>query len=187
MKPLLFALAAVAIATPAWAAPAPAWTVDKAASKIAFSSSMSGAGFSGSFKRWDAVIRFDPANLAGSSVTATVDMASAATGDADRDSTLPGAEWFSVAKYPRATYTATKFRALGGGKYQADGVLTLRGVAKPVSLPFNLVITGGTAKMTSALNLNRLVFGVGSGEWKSTEVVPAMVRLDIAITAKRAP
>ena len=189
MKPVLHAVAAFAvmgaIAAPAFAAPAPSWVVDKAASKIGFTSSMSGEAFSGGFKKWDSAIRFDPKNLAGSSVTTTIDMTSAVTGDEDRDESLPSAQWFSANTYAKATYTATKFKALGGNRYQADGTLTMRGVSKPVSLPFTLVITGDTAKMTSSINLNRLAFGVGTGEWASTTVVPANVRVDIVLVAKR--
>ena len=82
---LFFLVALAGIATNAVAAPAPSWTVDKAVSAIRFSSSLNGQGFAGAFRRWDAVIRFDPTNLAGSSVTASIDATSAATGDADRD------------------------------------------------------------------------------------------------------
>ena len=187
MKPVLFAVAAVVIAAaPAYAAPAPSWVVDKAASKIGFSSSMSGEAFSGSFGKWDSVIRFDPKNLAGSSVTTTIDMTSAVTGDEDRDESLPTAQWFAASTYAKATFAATKFKTLGGNRYQADGTLTLRGVSKPVSLPFTLTINGDVARMTSSINLNRLAFGVGTGEWASTTVVPANVRVDISLTARRA-
>ena len=187
MKPVLIALAATAfIAAPAWAAPAPAWTVDKAVSKVTFSSSFDGGAFTGSFRRWDATIRFDPNNLAGSSVTATFDMASAATGDATRDQALPEPDWFSARAFPQATFKATSFKAQGGGRYQAIGTLTLRGVTKPLTLPFTLVITGDTAKMTSSVGLNRLAFGVGQGDWKTTEVVPGTVTVNISLTAKRA-
>ena len=177
---------AFALAAPAWAAPARVWTVDKTASKVAFSSSFDGGAFSGSFRGWDAAIRFDPANLAGSSVTATFDMTSAVTGDSGRDEALPQAEWFAAKQFPKATFTATAFKALGGNRYQAVGNLTMRGVTKPLTLPFTLVITGGVAKMNASVGLNRLAFGVGQGEWKTTEVVPGTVTVNISLTAKRA-
>jgi polyisoprenoid-binding protein YceI len=180
-------IAATVFAAPAWAAPAPAWTVDKAASKVAFSSSFDGGAFSGSFRRWDAAIRFDPANLAGSSVTATFDMTSAATGDTGRDEALPLDDWFAAKRFPKATFTASSFKALGGNRYQAVGNLTIRGVTKPLTLPFTLVITGGVAKMNASVGLNRLAFGVGQGDWKTTEVVPGTVTVNISLTAKRAP
>jgi len=183
------AIAALAVAAPVLAAPAPApvWTVDRAASRVGFSSAFDGAAFTGSFRRWDAAIRFDPANLAGSSVTASFDMTSATTGDADRDSALPTNDWFAAARFPKATFTANTFKALGGGRYQAIGDLTLRGVSRPLTLPFSLVITGDTARLNASVALSRLAFGVGQGEWANTAVVPATVTVNISLTAKRTP
>ena len=169
----------------AHAAAAPAWTVDKTASALKFTSSFGGEAFSGTFRRWDADIRFDPANLAGSSVTATVDITSAATGSPDRDQALPTADFFDAARFPKATFTAHTFAALGAGRYRARGVLTLRGVAKPLTLPFALTITGAQARMTGAVALNRLAFGVGQNEWKATTTLPAAVSVNVVLVARR--
>ena len=59
-------------------------------------------------------------------------------------------------------------------------MLTIRGVAKPLTLPFTLAITGAAAKMNAAVALNRLAFGVGQGEWKATDTVPAGVTVNVA-------
>ena len=186
MKPLYLAVALALAAAPAMAAgPAPVWSIDKPASKIGFASSFGGAAFSGSFRAWDAQIKFDPNNLAGSSAVVTIDTASVATGDADRDKTLPDTPWFASAKYPRAVFKAQSFKALGGGRYQAIGTLTLRGVTKPLTLPFTLAITGPNARMTAQLGLNRLAFGVGQNEWAKTDVIPATVKLTISLSAHR--
>jgi polyisoprenoid-binding protein YceI len=169
------------------AAAPPAWIVDKAASSLRFTSSMAGESFTGAFRRWDADIRFDPANLAASSVTATIDVASAATGNPDRDQALPTDTFLDAPAFPKASFVAHHFSALGGGRYQADGLLTLRGVSKPLSLPFTLVIQGGQARMTSQVAINRLAFGVGQGEWKATTTIPAAVTVSIVVAARRAP
>jgi len=182
---LALVLAALAIAAPAYAAP-PAWTVDKAASKVGFSSKFDGQPVAGAFRRWDAQIRFDPKDLAHSSARVSIDMTSAVTGDADRDTALPDTPWFAAAKYPKATFVIRSFKSLGGARYAAVGDLTIRGVTKPLTLPFTLVITGDTAKMNAAVGLNRLAFGVGQNEWKSTEVIPAAVQVTIALKARRA-
>ena len=183
MKPLLAAIAISLLALAARAAPA--WTVDPAASAIRFESSFGGTAFTGAFSRWTATIRFDPADLAHSSASASIDLASAATGDADRDSALPDAPFFDVARFPRAVFQAGRFRSLGGGRYVAEGTLSLRGVTRPVSLPFTLAITGGTARMTAETSLDRLAFGVGQGRWADTSVLPAPVRVDISLIAHR--
>ena len=189
MKPLAVSVLVALLALPAAAvaASAPAWVVDKAASSVRFASTFGGAPFSGTVRRWDADIRFDPANLAGSSVTATFDTASAATGDADRDQALPTAAFLAAAQFPRATFTAHAFTALGPGRYRAVGQLTLRGVTKPLTLPFTLVVTGPQAKMNAAVAINRLAFGVGQNEWKATATLPAAVTVTIALTARRKP
>jgi polyisoprenoid-binding protein YceI len=186
MRRFLAALALLLLtALPASAAPAPVWTVDKGASKIAFASSFGGDGFNGGFRKWDAAIRFDPANLAGSSVTAIIDMTSGFSGDPDRDASLPGTAWFAAKAYPKAVFKSTSFKALGGTRYEATGTLTLRGVSKPLTLPFTLVITGDQAKMNATVGISRLAFGVGQNEWKTTEVVPDKVTVTIQLSARR--
>ena len=189
--PRFAALAAVTaaslglFATAAVAAPA-AWAVDKAASKLGFNSSFSGMAFSGTFRRWDAQIAFDPKALAASSATVSIEPASVATGDPDRDDALPTSDWFDVAHFPRATFTTKSFKSLGANRYQADGVLTLRGVSRPVSVPFTLTIAGDVATMSGQVPIDRSAFGVGQGQWKSAETVPLPVTVTIAITARRA-
>ncbi|WP_174290873.1 YceI family protein [Sphingomonas bacterium] len=163
---------------------APAWTTDMAASHLRFSSSVGGAPFSGSFARWHADIRFDPKNLAGSSVLVRVNMASAKTGSSDRDEALPGADWFSISKYAQASYAAKSFKDLGGGRYQALGTLTIRGVARPLALPFTLKIQGNQARMTGTATIDRHVFGVGQGQFATADTVPFNVQLAVDVAAK---
>ena len=185
------ALAAVGVLTlaplaqPACAGPAGAWVVEPS-SRLGFRADMSGQAIDGTFRRWNAQIAFDPANLAGSKAVITVEPASAATGDADRDSTLPSTDWFDAAKFPKAVFTAAAFHNLGGGRYAADGVLTLRGVNRPVTLPFTLRIIGDQAVVNGQVLIDRTAFGVGQGQWKSGDVVKAQVAVIVAITAHRA-
>ena len=177
-------LALLAVA-PAWAAPT-TWMVDAAHSSLGFTGKVSGETFNGQFRRWNAQIQFDPKALAASKVTATVDVASAATGDADRDQAMPTDDWFAAAKFPRATFVAQSFKDLGGGHYQAIGTLSLRGVSRPLVLPFTLAIAGDTAHMNGAVALNRTAFGVGQGQWKTGDTVDTQVTVTLALTARRA-
>jgi len=189
MKALSFALSAAcaaALATGAMAAPAPNWAVDPANSKLGFKGAMNGDAFTGQFRRWNAQIAFDPKNLAGSKVSVSIDMASAATGDADRDQALPTPDWFSAKAQPRASFVSTGFKDLGGGRFEADGNLTIRGVSRPIALPFTLAISGDTARMNGSAVLNRTAFGIGQGQWKTGDVVATEVTVTVALTAHRA-
>jgi polyisoprenoid-binding protein YceI len=178
-------LALAAVAAPAFAAPAPLWTIERSASRVAFIASMNGQAINGSFRRFDVRIAFDPTNLTGSSVTAVIDTASAATGDASRDESLPTDDWLSTKAFPRAIFKSTGFKALGGNRYIAAGTLTIRGKARPVQLPFQLAIAGNKAQMRGNLTIDRRWFGVGQGQFAGTEAVAANVRVNIAINAHR--
>ena len=174
----------VLIGQPSLAAPA-SWSVDPS-SKLTFTGAMNGSAFTGTFKRWTAQIAFDPKALAASKVVVNVDVGSAATGDSDRDSALPTDDWFAAGKFAKATFVSRSFRDLGGGRYEADGDLTIRGVSRPLALPFTLAIAGDTARMNGAVVLNRTTFGVGQGQWKTGEVVDTKVTVNVALTAHRA-
>jgi polyisoprenoid-binding protein YceI len=180
----MLALMGLLLAAPAFAAPS-SWTVDPA-SKLTFQGAMNGQVFNGTFKRWSAQIVFDPKALAASKAVVTINVASAATGDADRDQALPTDDWLAASKFAQATFVTRSFRDLGGGKYAADGDLTIRGVKKPVTLPFTLAISGDTAKMSGAIVLNRTTFGVGQGQWTTGEVVDTKVTVNVSLTAHRA-
>ena len=181
------AVAAVA-AVSAEAKPAASnmWIIDKSASQLGFRSSMGGTPFSGTFRRWDARISFDPAALGKSSVTVAVDLASASTGDASRDQSLPTSDWFDTSRFPRATFTSNSFKSLGGNRYAAAGVLTIKGVARPVVLPFQVAIAGDTARAQGALAINRSVFGVGKGQFAGPDSIPFNVQVVVRINAVRA-
>lgn len=186
MRPYPLALA-IALSTPALAAPAqaPTWTVNKQVSKLGFSGTMNGQPFAGIFRHWDAAIRFDPKSLGTSSVTAVIDMGSAKTGDQTRDEALPTADWFAAAAFPRATFTSSQFKDLGGGRYQAIGTLAIRNVKRPVVMPFTLKIAGNVATMQGVLSVDRRLFGVGQGQFATGDTVATAVRINVNVTAKK--
>jgi polyisoprenoid-binding protein YceI len=181
-------VAAMAAAPVQKAAPAPAsgWTVNYGASRLAFTAAMSGQAINGAFRRWQAQVRFDPRNLAASEVKVDVDTGSAATGDASRDQALPTDDWFAARAFPRATFTSQRFVSLGGDRYQAIGTLSIRGVSRPVTLPFRLTITGDKAHVDGSVPIDRTAFGVGQNQWKGTEAVAARVDVHVSIDAQKA-
>lgn len=169
------------------AASAGEWIVDPAQSRLGFVGSQGGAPFDGRFTRWSAVIDYDPAAPAAAKVTVDIDMASAVTGDAQKDQSLPGADWFDVKAFPKARFEATGFKPLGGNAFETSGTLTIRGVGKAVTLPFTLEVAGDRSKAKGRLDLLRGDFGVGSGQWASGDMVGLKVQVvvDLVAAAKR--
>jgi polyisoprenoid-binding protein YceI len=66
-------------------------------------------------------------------VSATLDVASIETQDADRDRDLRGADWFEVDKYPTMTFVARKIAGTPAS-FSVEGDLTFHGVTKAVTL-----------------------------------------------------
>jgi cytochrome b561/polyisoprenoid-binding protein YceI len=161
-----------------------AWAVQKGGA-LTFTATWSGSAIEGRFKTWTADILFSPEALDRSKLTVAIDTASVDTGDAQRDQSLPSGDFFDTAEHPKAIFTATKFRKTGEGKFVADGTLDLRGVKKPLSLPFSLKIDGDTATAHGVTTLDRTTFGVGQGEWASTDEIAAKVKISFQLTAKR--
>jgi polyisoprenoid-binding protein YceI len=157
------------------------WAMIPAQSSIAFSGTHAGRTFNGTFKKWTATIRFDPQKLDEANATVRIELASAFTGDKTYDKTLPEADWFNVKSTPIATFQSQKFRSTTApGKYIADGVLTLRNLKVPVSVPFTLAIVGDTATMSGEVSLKRMAFNLGS----ESDATGAWVSLDIPVKLK---
>jgi cytochrome b561/polyisoprenoid-binding protein YceI len=163
---------------------APRWNVQDG-SRIGFRTAWGEQPVEGRFTRWRSQIHFDPDALDRSRVTATFDLASVDTGDAQRDAALASPDWLDVAGVREATYTATRFERTGADTYVAHGELSLRGVRRSVPLRFMLKIQGDEARLTGRARLDRLAFGVGRGEFAATDQIPAEVDVQIALTARR--
>lgn len=168
-------LALLALALP-FAAGAADYTVQPAASTLAFSDTFQGEVFHGRFGQWTAAISYDDADLAACRFDVEVMLASAKTGDNDRDGALPGTDFFNTAKFPSARFVSTGFRR-NGSQVIADGNLTLRGVTRPVSLQVTFKPQAGGAILDVAGTVKRLDFGVGGGDYADTSVIGADVKI----------
>jgi polyisoprenoid-binding protein YceI len=153
--------------------------VQQPGSTLVFASTYEGEAFTGRFPGFVTRFSFDPAQLGAARLDVTIPLATAATGNSDYDGEIRGSGFFDAAKFPQARYTATKFRALGGDRYAADGTLNLRGMSKPVTLTFTW--SGGARPVLAGqATVKRLDFGVGAGEWSDTELLPN----EVAVSTK---
>ena len=160
------------------------WSVKPAQSQIGFEASGGGSTTKGTFGQYRAEIEFDPDTPDKASVRVLLDMNSAATGQADADQTIKSADFFNPAQFPTAQYVARGAQAAGEGKYVLNGRLTLKGVTRPVPLPFSIDIKSGTARVSAETTINRLDFGVGP-ETVAGMAVDKDVKLSINLTAVR--
>lgn len=88
----------------------------------------------GEFSHISGSVAFDPADLAHSSVEATVETASISTHEPQRDWHIKSADFLDVGRYPAITFHSTRIAPAGEQSYKIDGELTIRGVTRNVTL-----------------------------------------------------
>jgi polyisoprenoid-binding protein YceI len=179
-------LAGLALAAPALLASAPAFAQQKLVpeqSEIAFVSRQMGVPVEGRFKKFDAQLAFDPAKPATGKVAFTVDLGSVALGK-EADAELVKPVWFNVPKFPQASFQSSAIKAVGGGKFEVAGKLTIKGQAHDVVVPVALTQNGATTTATGAFTLKRLAYKIGENEWADTSMVAddVQVKLKLALT-----
>jgi len=173
-------------ATPAKPAAGPlAWHMQDG--RLRFATTWSGAPINGSFSRWSVDILFSPDQLEQSMLTVRIDIASASTGDSQRDAALPTSDWFDTTAHPSATFSSKKIRATGGDGYVASGTLELRGIRHSLAVPFTVKIRNGIATARGAFMIDRTLFGIGQGDWSATDQIPAGVNVSFAVKADALP
>ncbi|MFD1694611.1 YceI family protein [Roseibium aestuarii] len=181
MKTLLLSLAALPFLTTAVLADS--WTVDPAKSTLGFEVGQADGAVKGQFQAFEADIDFDPANPGAAKISARIDTLSVATGNRQYDDMLAQPDYFNANTLSVATFETSAVTALGDDRYQAEGTVSIKGIAQPVTLVFTLHIEGDTAHAVGTAELSRSAFDMGASVTPPTLSDAVTVSLDL--TASR--
>ncbi len=111
------------------------YAFDPSHTRIAYSIDHMGLSeMHGAFSKFEGELQLDVTDLAKSSVSVSIDVASIDTGVVKLDEHLRTPDFFDVAKYPTITFKSTKVESAGGNAFKVIGDLTLHGVTKSVTL-----------------------------------------------------
>ena len=114
--------------------PAGTWNIDPAHSRVGFAVKHLGiATVRGYFGAFEGSLATD-GDIAGATITATVDAASIDTNEEQRDAHLRSADFFDAEAHPQLTFRSTAIRAADDDEFTVAGELTMRGVTRPVEL-----------------------------------------------------
>jgi polyisoprenoid-binding protein YceI len=173
-------------------AEAPVWSIDNNHSSIGFEVTHFFTPVAGSFKSFKGSLSFDPENLAGSTASFSVEIASVETDNKKRNDHLLSKDFFDAEKYPEMKFESTSF-VKDGESYSLNGKLTIRDITKDINIPVKLLGYGEhpmkksklITAMRSEFTLNRNDYGVGTGSWSATAVVGDEVNVKILLEANR--
>ena len=169
------------------------WVVDRALSKIEFAALQTGAESRGRFKDFEIeALRFSQQSPNDSEVRVAIDIASLAVGNQLVEQTLMSSGWFAASQHPKAVFAAKGFLPLEGGVYQLNGVLTIKGIAKPLSLKLKIEEKEEKQRGQRRLqavgeaSIRRSAYQIGEGEFAGGDVLADEVRILIDVTAIKA-
>ena len=174
-----------AVAGNAFSAPV-SYNVDGAHTFPRFSYSHLGLSMQlSSFSKTTGTVVFDAAAKTGS-VDITIDMKSVNTGSVDFNSHIQGEDFLDTAKFPTATFKSTRVTFEGDKPKSIDGVLTIKGVSKPVTLTVtSFQAAAHPMAKKQALGANAYTV-IKRSEFNAGKYVPLVgdeVRIDISIEA----
>jgi len=154
-------------------AAADTYVVDKNHSEVGFRVRHFVTKVPGSFNQFSGTFNFTPEMveiakagevLENASVSFTIDASSIDTDQPDRDNHLRSEDFFWVEKHPEITFTSTKIQKVAGNRLDVTGTLTMRGVAKTITLAADFLGVAtdnrgnGKAGFAATTRLNRKDF-----------------------------
>ena len=132
-------------------------------SKVEFVGSKVTGKHDGGFKKFAGTIALVNGKPEDSTVSIDIDAASVFTDTDGLTKHLQTGDFFDVAKFPKASFKATKIvpdAEKGAGHYMVTGDLMLRGVTKSVTFPATITVSDGNVAVKAEFSINRKDFNI---------------------------
>lgn len=114
----------------------------------------------GGFQSFTGMAEMDADNPESSSTKATIYTRTIFSGDEKRDTHLKSPDFFSIEKYPEATFESTEIKKDGDGKLQVTGELTIRDKTNTVVLTVEYQSDAGNVSYSAKTTISRQEFGL---------------------------
>ena len=148
-----------------------------AQSELNFTSRQMGVPVDGRFKRFDASLNFDPRKPEVGRIGLTIDLASVSLGGPEVEAELAKAAWFDSKKQAQASFQSSAIKAVGAGRFDVSGRLTIKGQTRDIVVPITLAQAGVLSTASGSFVIKRLEFKIGEGEWSDISVVANEVQV----------
>lgn len=138
------------------------FTISPENSKVEFVAAKVTRSHNGSFKQFSGMIDLVNASIEQSIVTINIDTASVTTDDDQLTGHLKTADFFDVAKNPKATFVSTKIEpnTANGATHNITGNFDLHGVKKAITFPATIQLAGDSVSVNAEFSINRKDFNI---------------------------
>lgn len=131
-------------------------------SKVEFVAAKVTRSHNGSFKQFSGAIDLVNNIVESSRVTIDIETGSVVTDEDQLTGHLKTADFFDVAKYPKATFTSTKIEPTntGGATHNVTGNFELHGIKKSITFPATIRVVPDSVAVNAEFSINRKDFGI---------------------------
>jgi polyisoprenoid-binding protein YceI len=156
-------------------------------STVMFGYTQMGVLMEGQFNRFTAQLAFDPAKLKTAHAKIDIDIASIDTGVDEANEEVVGKQWFNAQTFPTASFVSTGMKSLGGNRYEASGILSIKGTTRDVVVPVTFSSAGARGQFDGVLNIKRLDYAIGEGAWSDVGTVADEIQIKFHFVVTAAP
>lgn len=133
------------------------------------------------FKKFSATINYNSSKPELSKATVDIDMRGLELPAPEYNDEVQKKDWFNAPQYPLANFVSTTMKQIAPGKLEVNGILTIKGRKQNVQFPLSIKTEGKQQSFEGTLNIKRLAFLIGEGEWKDTSMVADDVSIQFRI------
>lgn len=151
------------------------YSVDGSGTSVSYEVQQAGAPFRGKFRGIGGEICLAAERV--TRVDVWLEPGSVDSGLPEIDAALRGKDFFASNQYPRAAFASQSVEPRGSTQL-AHGVLQMKGKRRNLDVSFRLLPDAGSLKVSGALILNRLDYGIGVGEWSNTDWLGGEVKVE---------
>lgn len=163
------------------------WQMETSASRLEFVASIQNGPAAGVFNSFDTRLHFEPDTPAEARLEVSIDITSADMHNAELNDAVKGPLWLDFEHHPAAAFHSRSIERIDTSHFLAHGELELKGVRRPVDVPFEWQQVDDHASMRGELSIARGDFDIGGGEWASSETVSGtvIVRFKVELRKQR--
>ena len=118
----------------------------------------------------EGIVNFDKNNLLGSSFDVTIKPSTIFTDNEKRDHHLKGHDFFDVQNHLSIKFVSSSINKTDSS-YVTTGMMTICGVSKEVSIPFDINTENEQTTFEGNIEINRFDFNLATEEYKGTFMV----------------
>ncbi len=148
---------------------------------LSFVGSSARATQPGGFDKFSGTLTLPGDDPTAARIALTIDMDSTRTDIPTLTQHLKSADFFDVARFPRASFVSTHIeRSMApGATHVITGEMTFHGVTRAVSIPATFTVTPETVRLDGKFTLRQSAFGMEIGPKVTNDEVPVTISIRI--------